>query len=273
MAQLEAIHSRDGKIYWIEQHDSLYKQRLISGQYQRSNWTFAQSILPQFRNCIDIGSNNAVNAIHYAEQFEWVECFEPTQLAQTLWKNTVRDNSVHNVTLHTQALGEAKTTTQIVLHPKNGGHNHLAHWDKNPRAHAENSTKQTQTVSVRTLDDYDFERVDFIKIDVEGYEWFVLQGALNTIKRERPLLQLEIVGTQCRKFNYTAEQMIEWLRSLDYKVASKRDGWLKGQFHTHKGTLLYDGLPRKGDMDLFFIPTEWPVQLHTSTFGELFEIG
>lgn len=269
---IEAIQSKDGKIYWIETDDTLYKQRLRGGQYQRGNWDFAQSILPQFRNCIDIGSNNAVNAINYADRFEWVDCFEPTHLAQSLWKNTVRDNGVENVTLHTVALGETETETEIMLHPRNGGHNHLQHYDKNPRARQQNNTRETQTVSVKTVDDYDFERVDFVKIDVEGYEYFVLQGAVQTIKRERPLLQLEIVGHQCRKFNYSAETMIEWIKSLGYRVASKRDGWLNGVFETKKGDLLYDGLKRKGDMDLFFIPNEWQVELYSSTFGELFEV-
>jgi len=269
---IEKINSKDGKVYWIEQGDTLYSQRLHSGQYQRSNWTFAQSILPQFRNCIDIGSNNAVNAINYAELFEWVECFEPTPLAQTLWKNTVRDNGVENVTLHTLALGEHTTTTEILVHERNGGHNHLTHWDKNPRANQSKNTRNTVTVDVTTVDSYAFEHVDFVKIDVEGYEWFVLQGAEQTILRERPLLQLEIVGKQCVKFNYTAEQMIQWIRQRGYRVASKRDGWLPGVFSTVRGELLYDGLARRGDMDLFFIPQEWSVNLHTSTFGDLFEV-
>lgn len=270
--KIEAIHSKDGKTYWIEENDTLYSQRLRAGQYQKSNWEFAQKVLPQFRTCIDIGSNNAVNAINYADRFERVECFEPTPLAQQLWRNTVRDNSVENVELHTVALGERKTTTEILLHPRNGGHNHLAHWDKNPRSDRERSTRDTATVEVRTLDSFEFERVDFIKIDVEGYEWFVLQGGVQTISRERPLLQLEIVGNQCRKFNYSAEQMIEWIRQLGYRVASKRDGWLAGEFVTERGTLLYDGLKRKGDMDLFFVPDEWQVELSSSSFGDLFEV-
>lgn len=258
---IEPIHSRDGKIYWIEQGDTLYAERLKAGQYQKSNWQFVQKILPQFRNCIDIGSNNACNAINYADKFEFVDCFEPTPLAQTLWLNTVRDNAVANVKMHTVALGEVETQTEILLHERNGGHNHLAHYNKNPRANQERSTKNTCTVDVKRLDDFDFERVDFIKIDVEGYEKFVLEGAQATIQRERPLLQLEIVAKQCFKFNYFAEDMIDWIRSWDYRVASKRDGWLDGNFQTVNRQLYYNNHPRKGDMDLFFVPCEWNTQL------------
>lgn len=270
----EAIHSKNGKTYWVETGDTLYIQRLKSGQYQRTNWDFAQTVLPRFRTCIDIGSNNACNAIHYAERFHTVECFEPTPLAQTLWQNTVRDNAVANVTLHTEALAECAGVTEIITHKLNGGHNHLAHYDKNPRANRDRLSRNTVAVQTRTLDSYSFTDVDFVKIDVEGYEWFVLQGAEQTIQRERPLLQLEIVANQCRKFNYRAEHMIEWLRDRDYRVCSKRDGWLDGVFegkHRNDNRGLYhNGVKRQGDMDLFFIPLEWNHQLEPSK--ELFNL-
>lgn len=270
---IEAIHAKNGKTYWVESGDTLYIQRLKSGQYQRTNWDFAQTVLPRFRTCIDIGSNNACNAIHYAERFDTVECFEPTPLAQALWQNTVKDNAVTNVSLHTEAVAERAGTTEIITHKLNGGHNHLAHYDKNPRAKRERLGRDTVTVQTRTLDSYSFIDVDFIKIDVEGYEWFVLQGAEQTIQRERPLLQLEIVANQCRKFNYRAEDMIEWLRERDYRVCSKRDGWLDGVFegrHRNDNRGLYhNGVKRQGDMDLFFIPLEWQHQLEPAK--ELFE--
>lgn len=256
---IEPIQSKNGKTYWVEQGDTLYVQRLRAGQYQSTNWDFAQTLLPQFRNAIDIGSNNAVNAIHYAERFSWVECFEPTALAQQLWHRTVRDNGVTNVTLHTQAVGEDTRTTEIVIHERNGGHNHLAHWDKNPRADRSRSSRQKQTVEQRTLDSYGFTDVDFVKIDVEGYERYVLQGAESTLARERPLLQLEIVESQCRKFDYTPDDILDWLRARDYRCVSKRRGWIDGAWS--KG---------KGDMDLFFVPQEWNTVLapHLELFSE-----
>lgn len=265
---IEPILSKNGKTYWVESEDTLYSQRLKAGQYQSTNWQFAQSILPQFRNCIDCGSNNACNAVHYAERFEWVHCFEPTDLAITLWQNTVRDNHTENTTLYTTALAETEGTTEIILHHKNGGHNHLSHYDKNPRAHRDRLTRKTQTVETHTLDSYDFQHVDFIKIDVEGYEYYVLQGAEQTLQKNRPLLQLEIVANQCRKFNYEAEHMIEWLRQRDYRVCSKRDGWLLGEFEGKGTKLLYNGVARSGDMDLFFVPREWNTRL--APYLELF---
>ena len=41
------------------------------------------------------------------------------------------------------------------------------------------------------LDDFEFEDIDFIKIDVEGFEKKVIQGAKNTIIKYNPLLVIE----------------------------------------------------------------------------------
>lgn len=254
--QIEPIHSKDGHTYWVEQGDTLYAQRLKAGQYQKSNWLFAQTLIDDWTTAIDVGTNNACNAIHYAKRFAKVECFEPTPLAQTLWANTVRDNQVQNVTLHPVGVGERSYTTEIIVHEKNGGHNHLTHYDKNPRAKPENSSRVKVPVKVETIDSFDFSDVGFIKIDVEGYEKFVLEGALDTIRRCRPTLQLEIVANQCRKFGYCGEDMIEWIRSMDYTVVSRNRGNLYGSFESHGTELRYEGVKRRGEMDLWFQPRE-----------------
>jgi hypothetical protein len=74
---------------------------------------------------------------------------------------------------------------------------------------------QTYPVEVRTLDSFRFPDVRFIKADVEGSEREVLDGAKETIARDRPVLLLELLsGTHadpggyaasiCRDFGYDA---------------------------------------------------------------------
>ena len=241
---IESIQSRDGKTYWIETGDTMYGKRLRHGQYQSRNWRFAQTLLQNTRRCVDIGSNSGLNAIHYAEVFDWVECFEPTHLCQQLWRNTIRDNGVANVTLHTEALGEDDRTTDIIIHDCNSGHNHLAHYDKNPRARGTARTKQT--VQQTTLDSFHFTDVDFVKIDVEGYELFVLQGGEQTVQHNRPILQLEILDRQCRKFNYSRTDIADWMKKMNYRCCTKLGTWVD----------LYNHKDKRNEMDLFFVPFE-----------------
>jgi len=256
MTNILPIKSKDGHTYWVEEGDTLYIERLRHGQYQKTNWNFAQTLIDNWSRAIDVGSNNACNAIHYAKRFDCVECFEPTPLAQQLWQNTVRDNTVKNVRLHTVGVGEKSYATEILTHDKNGGHNHLAHYDKNPRSRPERSHRVRVPVQVETIDSFNFQAVGFIKVDVEGYERFVLEGAQTLIQQSRPTIQLEIVSGQCRKFGYLPEDMIAWIRSWDYTVVSKHRGNLYGTFTSDRKQIYYDGEHYRGEMDLWFQPNE-----------------
>jgi FkbM family methyltransferase len=266
---IEAIHSKNGKTYWVEEGDNILKNRLQYGQYQSTNWDFVQKILPTWRVCLDIGSNNALNAIHYAERFDHVHCWEPTPTTQTLWHNTVRDNGVTNTTLYKEALGDRPGTADIMVVPQCNGHNFIDHTPYNPRA--KGSEKQRHTVNVQTLDSYGFDEVDFIKIDVEGYELYVLQGAEHTLQQNRPLVQAEVNPAFSQKFGYTAQAMIDWMRQRDYRVCSKKQGWLDGEFTNQRQTLLHNGVALRREIDLFFVPREWHTNLYSNTYDTLFE--
>ena len=75
---------------------------------------------------------------------------------------------------------------------------------------------------VDTLDnqilDRSIKKVGFIKIDVEGCEQAVLDGAENTIKRDRPILFIEIADRlEGRKYqNHTYAHTLDWIRDKEY---------------------------------------------------------
>jgi FkbM family methyltransferase len=47
-------------------------------------------------------------------------------------------------------------------------------------------------VSLITIDSLNLDKVHFIKIDVEGYEPLVIQGAIETIKKCKPIIAIEV---------------------------------------------------------------------------------
>jgi FkbM family methyltransferase len=267
---IEQIVSRDGHVYWIEQGDTLYRERLQEGQYQKTNWLFSQTLIDQWHRAIDVGSNNGCNSIHYAQRFDHVECFEPTPLAQVLWQQTIKDNGVVNAQLYAMALGSCADTREMLSYPRNGGHNHIRATDRVTKKHMFNT-------DVVALDSLSFDQVGYIKIDVEGFELPVLQGAVETIDQWRPTIQLELVANQCRRFGYLAEDLIEFMRARDYTVVSKLRGNLYGQFQSQKvllpygqrWRLLYDGEYHRGEMDLWLQPNE---RVRHSHLSRLFEI-
>lgn len=71
--------------------------------------------------------------------------------------------------------------------------------------------QQMEKVAYIKLDDFDFKRLDFIKIDVEGMEKEVLLGAIKQIGAFKPILQIEII-----KSNH--EEIIHILQDFDYEI-------------------------------------------------------
>ncbi len=68
-------------------------------------------------------------------------------------------------------------------------------------------------VNVKTLDEICFHEVpDFIKIDVEGYEWFVLNGGLKTLSNSNLKLILIELNESGKNFNINDEQIINLLK-------------------------------------------------------------
>jgi FkbM family methyltransferase len=79
------------------------------------------------------------------------------------------------------------------------------------------------SVPVRTLDSFGFENVGMIKIDVEGHEWDVIRGAIETIERSRPNLMIEIEERH-KKGNFA--KINEFFEARGYDAFFLKDGRL-----------------------------------------------
>jgi FkbM family methyltransferase len=159
---------------------------------------------------IDVGANQGVFAYALSRIAERVVAFEPNPDYAAFARWMLR----RRVELYECALSDkgGRATFHVPL-ADDGMVLHLAGNLKN--THAQFKNERTYEVAVRTLDEFDFRDVRFIKVDVEGSEREVLDGARATITRERPALLLELLsGTYedpvgqtasiCIKFGYEA---------------------------------------------------------------------
>lgn len=163
-------------------------------------------------------------------------------------------NVVGDITVHKVALSNTDTeSVKILDHTDHGGHNHIL-TEKDTLG----KNKQIVEVPCKRLDSYGFDEVDAIKIDVEGAEYLVLQGAKETIKEHRPSVQLEIVPKQCELFGYTPQDLFDFFKDLDYVcVSSIRRPSNKEQKNLWWGRNIgmeYFQVPKY--MDRLFVPRE-----------------
>ena len=85
-----------------------------------------------------------------------------------------------------------------------------------------------QTVD-SVVTDQELERVDLIKIDVEGHELRVLSGAVATLERFRPCILIEVFEETLRAQGASAEAVVNFL---------EEHGYVMGEFSDVDGSLL-----------------------------------
>lgn len=73
-------------------------------------------------------------------------------------------------------------------------------------------------VSTLALDDLGLSNFDFFKLDVQGYEVFVLEGATNVIKTFMPYIFIEVEPHQLAKFNKQADDVFSFLKNIGYEI-------------------------------------------------------
>ena len=155
---------------------------------------WAWPFIKNFRTYIDVGAFNGDTSAPFVNDFKRVIAFEPSPITFPHIPDTVEK---YNVALGNQH--EIKTL-KVPGGTGNPVHGSLVRYGKGVIEHE---------VPVKCLDDYNFEDVDFIKIDVEWYELKVCQGAENTIKKYMPTIMFENKRNE-------ADDCKQYLKSLGY---------------------------------------------------------
>lgn len=154
------------------------KENSLFSNYQLEEYQFSISKCKHFRRALDIGGCYGIQSIRMAKDFKTVEVFEPL-FYKFLEYNT---KEFDNINIHPYALSsDSGTATMRVGLFNSGGSNITNKINRKPNRFG--TVETYEEVKTRTLDSYKFTDVDFIKIDVEGHEWIVLESGFETIKQ------------------------------------------------------------------------------------------
>jgi FkbM family methyltransferase len=167
----------------------------------------AYKYIKQWRTCVDIGANVGMWTRFLMKDFQKVICFEPNQLFAECFKRNIPNGL--NAELHQVGLSNTKHT-----------------------ANYENKTDQVLQnepgdILCLTLDSYDFKDIDFIKIDVDGFEDKVIEGAMKTIESNKPVINIEMKRLKRPRVCRRVDSM---LKSLSYQVQTRNKSdevWIK----------------------------------------------
>lgn len=187
----------------IDNPDDLVQRVLTRGRVYEAHLLSSHADLI-YRGCtvLDIGSNVGNHAVYYARcGARRVYAFEPNPRANRLLRTTVSINDLERIDLtHADLAIGARPGELFVDTP-------VASNLGKTRMVAEGVATSEVKVHVARIDDLTLDgRIAFVKVDVEGMELDVLEGAAETIARHRPALGIEVDNENIGRFWDWAEE-------------------------------------------------------------------
>lgn len=156
--------------------------------YQAADREAAYGHVQQWRTAVDLGANIGLFSSQFAKRFETVWAFEPIPDIRACLERNVPEN----VIVQPFAVGDRPSVQKMHQTVKNAGGSFIFdHPDIPVPPSNPPSANRIIDVEVRTLDSFDIENVDLIKLDIQGAEYLALRGAEQTIKRWKPVIMIE----------------------------------------------------------------------------------
>jgi FkbM family methyltransferase len=139
---------------------------------------------------LDIGANIGCTAILFGGLSAEVHAFEPSKTTFAFLEKNLANSGLDNVFLNNFGLGFEKGNFELTFSPRNRSGGFVSNKAKASTGH------NIEKIDIRTLDEViesiKLPKIDFIKIDVEGFEANVLRGAKCTLESFQPVVVLEL---------------------------------------------------------------------------------
>jgi FkbM family methyltransferase len=198
---------RDGTKLWIDVRSGTEKWTLWTGAYSELEELecFLALVEPGV-SVVDVGANVGFFTVAVSHKLV------------ALRKN-IAENHLANVEVVACGVGAEPGELQMAISPVATTGNATVKW-------AENMPFEviTEKVPVYRLDDLlaerGLDRVDLLKIDIEGFELFAFQGGPKLLAERRPVILMELNRSAIRTFGYNVSDLIALFQSQGYVLAS-----------------------------------------------------
>jgi FkbM family methyltransferase len=210
--------------YALFPKDNAVTSSIIEGwQYEPYMFHFLErnQIDCEGKDIVDIGANNgnfAVDFSHLVGDHGRVFSFEPQRIIYYQLCSNVFLNGLDNVYCYNLAIGDGIDEEVIIQTPDYHSKQEVNFGDVRV------GNYEGDTVQQRTLDSYTFNDIAFIKIDVQGYESRVIDGAKETINKHRPYMFIEFEDHLLKEQGTSGEQLKAKIESLGYVVKQFQEG-------------------------------------------------
>jgi FkbM family methyltransferase len=201
--------------------NDLSKLVFVAGCMEPNEFAWLNTVLLPGMTFVDAGANDGLYTLFSARRVAPAGCvlaFEPSQREFERLQENLLVNRMDNVCALRMALADTNGSEELkIADEPNPGQNTLGDF-----MYPEVSLLRTEVVPVRSLDsvveERGLRRVDVLKVDVEGAERRVLDGARTVLRDMRPLILFEVSDAGLRFQGSSAEELFDFLRSFGYSL-------------------------------------------------------
>ena len=194
------------KIYYLKMFEK--NETNFIRKFAENNWIY-----------FDVGANVGYYTLLFSTLSKngTVHSFEPIPLCHHLLNANVLLNNLSNVRVNNFAISNYRGDASFSVSSK---------WETSSFIHTQrDNLEKVIQVEVLKIDDYvkdnNIERIDFIKIDVEGAEKFVLDGSLETLSRkdlQPKMFLMELYDLNFIHYHTSVDEIVKFLNSYGYNA-------------------------------------------------------
>lgn len=208
----------EGITYELDLKETIENQIYNYSCYEPLTRSVINKYIKPGMTIFDIGANFGCHTLWFAKlvaEYGKVYAFEPMEYAISKLKRNIELNNFNNITLETCAL------SNIVLK------NQPTYFQSSYPINRHPQKPKKEHINFTTLDNYirtnNITKLDFLKIDTDGYEYKIIQGGLNSISKFKPTMIIEFGKYTLKKYGDSLSNLIKLLDSLSYSFYSISD--------------------------------------------------
>lgn len=197
----------------LPEADTYFRDKLTDRGFQVEHLEQALVHCRRFRTAIDGGAHIGTWSAYMATKFRNVIAFEPAP--DTFACLTANTKGLHNVLHVKAALGEKAGAGRLFDDDSRPGNTGARHLDQMC------AIDRSEPVEITTVDSIGLDDLDFLKLDVEGYELRALQGAAETLRRCKPVILIEVKKFNPPRFGVDHRAAARFLTGMGFREAQQ----------------------------------------------------
>lgn len=213
----------------------------MGGDYEQEDFDYIIDNIHDGDNILDIGGNAGIFSLNIAKND--VNCniysFEPLPSTYEKMQANFKLNPALSEKIKSFNVGMSNTIGKTIFYLPGASEAasmrdiddeyYKVKSDENGQWGTVEESQQIEC-TIDTVDNFcmnnDISKVDVLKCDVEGAELFVLQGAKETLIKDKPLVYCEMLRKHAKRFGYHPNDIIRYMSDLGYKCFTFRNKML-----------------------------------------------